>query len=245
MEKKGHLRIKAQARSFLETNVTAGEGEKYLVFTETGADRGVITRIFLKGALINSRKTACRPYTSISQHMQNQHEFAIKMLKSSFEQKVRTSSDYLSGIKDLVKRKKYNQANDLLSEALLRYPEDAVLLSYGGFMEARLNGNRAEGIAICERCIADVMRKVPFGADFFYPTLYLNLGRACLAAGDKERAVLAFRQGLHYDHEDRELLWEMKKLGVRRKPVFPCLSRSNPLNKYSGMLRAALGGRNI
>ena len=77
---------------------------------------------------------------------------------------------------------------------------------------------------------------MPFGSEFFYPIFYLNLGRAYLKGNRKKDAVQAFQEGLKSDPGNRDLLWEIKKIGERRKPPLSFLSRSNPINKYIGML---------
>jgi hypothetical protein len=93
----------------------------------------------------------------------------------------------------------------------------------------------------CERAIGILKEKVPFGEDFFYPVLYLNLGRANLAAGRKKKALDAFNKGLTMDNENREILMELRRLGIRRKTAVPILERSNPINKYIGIvLKTAL-----
>jgi hypothetical protein len=55
--------------------------------------------------------------------------------------------------------------------------------------------------------------------------------------GNRRRdAVQAFQEGLKNDPENRDILWEMQKLGRRKKPPFTFLSRSNPFNIYLGKL---------
>jgi hypothetical protein len=44
--------------------------------------------------------------------------------------------------------------------------------------------------------------------------------------------------------ENRDLLFELKKLGIRRQSPFSLLKRSNPLNKYIGKLSYKLKKRN-
>ncbi len=77
--------------------------------------------------------------------------------------------------------------------------------------------------------------------EVFYPTFYLNLGRAYIAAGKKKDAVFAFQKGLSYDEENKDLLWEARKIGMRRAPAIPYLKRTNPINKYIGMILHKLG----
>ena len=83
--------------------------------------------------------------------------------------------------------------------------------------------------------------KMPFGQEIFYPTFYLNLGRAYFAAKKKKEAVKSYQKGLAFDKDNKDILWEMRKLGMRRMPVVPYLKRSNPINKYIGMMLHVLG----
>ena len=84
--------------------------------------------------------------------------------------------------------------------------------------------------------ISGLKDTMPYGSEFFYPAFYLNLGRAYLKAGDKEGAIEAFREGLENDPDNHDLLWEFRKLGIRKSPPIPFLRRSNPVNKYIGLL---------
>jgi hypothetical protein len=78
-----------------------------------------------------------------------------------------------------------------------------------------------------------------FGEEVLYPVFYLNLGRACLAAQKKADAIDAFKQGLKYDNSNSELLKELRGMGVRKPAPVPFLDRSNPINKYLGMITNA------
>jgi tetratricopeptide (TPR) repeat protein len=77
---------------------------------------------------------------------------------------------------------------------------------------------------------------MPFGSEFFYPAFYLNLGRACLKGNKKAEAIKAFREGLENDPDNHDLLWELRKLGMRKRTPIPFLDRCNPINKYIGLL---------
>ncbi|TFG88565.1 MAG: tetratricopeptide repeat protein, partial [Candidatus Atribacteria bacterium] len=81
----------------------------------------------------------------------------------------------------------------------------------------------------------------PVSKEIFFPTFYLNLGRAYIVAGKKQDAIEAFQKGLSYDEENKDLLWEARKLGMRKNPVIPYLKRTNPINKYIGMILHKLG----
>jgi hypothetical protein len=60
------------------------------------------------------------------------------------------------------------------------------------------------------------------------------MGKAYLAANKKKEAYDAFQKGLEIDKKNEDILYEIKKLGMRRKTPLPFLKRSNPLNKYIG-----------
>ena len=65
-------------------------------------------------------------------------------------------------------------------------------------------------------------------------THYLNLGKVYLSSGNREEALLAFRQGLALGGNE-EILRMLINLGRRHTPVFKSLPRSNPLNKFLGL----------
>ena len=69
------------------------------------------------------------------------------------------------------------------------------------------------------------------------PELVLNQARVHLAIKQRERAVRAIQRGLALVPRDAALLLARESIGWRRRPVFPCLRRSNPLNRWLGKLR--------
>lgn len=143
-------------------------------------------------------------------------------------------------MKDLLRVKNKRKAIRVLSEALEHYPDDPFLLPYYGCLEAIANKNYNYGIDTRLMSIENLKKKVPFGEHFFYPVFYLNLGRAYLVAGRKADAVDASNEGIKIDRENKALLWEIIKLGMRRKPLVPFLKKSNPLDKYIGRMLHAL-----
>ncbi len=68
---------------------------------------------------------------------------------------------------------------------------------------------------------------------------YLCMGKIYLMAGKKKSAMKAFNRGLTYG-QNPALFKELKKLGTRKRPVFPFMDRDNPLNIYSGRLLSKL-----
>jgi tetratricopeptide (TPR) repeat protein len=74
------------------------------------------------------------------------------------------------------------------------------------------------------------------------PVHYLNLGRIYLLAGQKNRAIQAWRRGLRIGRNPQIAL-ELRKLGLRKPPLLKALGREHPLNKYLGMMLKKMGMR--
>lgn len=72
------------------------------------------------------------------------------------------------------------------------------------------------------------------------PQLYLNLAEVYLKARRKEDAVYILTTGLQYTKQDVRLRRALRRLGVRRAPVFSFLGRGHPLNRHVGKLRHRL-----
>ncbi len=247
MEKKA-VRMTSKLGTEFDTEVVVGK-EKYLVQTEDGGKKKpvVITRIYLNGQILLTRKTDYSDEVDfpdmeerVMALMQRQHRMTIHMARAGTLKKTKSTSEYLDEVKGLLKNRSKRSALRLLSEALEQYPDDPFLLSYYGCLEAVANKNYTEGIDTCHLAIEVLKRKVPFGEDFFFPVFYLNLGRAYLAAGKRKEALDSFYRGLEIERENKDLLWEVRKLGIRRKPLLPFLQRSNPINKYIGKMLHSL-----
>ena len=71
---------------------------------------------------------------------------------------------------------------------------------------------------------------------------YLNLGRIYLIARKKDDAIRTFREGLGYE-QDPKIIDELEKMGTRKPPFISSLKRSNPVNKYLGIILKRLGLR--
>ncbi len=71
---------------------------------------------------------------------------------------------------------------------------------------------------------------------------FLIMGRILLFAGHREKAIKAFRRGLRTS-PNAKIIAELKKLGLRREPVFKGLERRHFLNRYTGKMLSRLGLR--
>lgn len=238
------IRMRTKLGNEFDSEVVVGN-DKYLIQTEQDGTRKlhITTRIYLKGKILLTRRTDCSDLVdtrnleqSLRELMHKQHQLVINMLKAGKLKETLTTSDYLGEVKELLRVRNKRKALRVLSEALEHYPDDPFLLSYYGCLDAIANKNYKDGIETCLMAIENLKKKVPFGEDFFYPVFYLNLGRAYLAADRKKEAIDSFNKGLRIDKENKDLLWEIMKLGVRRKPPVALLKRSNPINKYIGKL---------
>jgi Flp pilus assembly protein TadD len=72
--------------------------------------------------------------------------------------------------------------------------------------------------------------------EFFNPALYHNLARVHLAFGFKAEAIRYLRRGLMIDPGNAEIGSDLKRLGVRRRPVLGFLRRQHALNRWLGWL---------
>lgn len=109
----------------------------------------------------------------------------------------------------------------------LCFTQHPIATSYYAVCLANVEGHYDRAISLCLMAAEK---------EFYNPEIYLNLGRVFLLNGQKAIAVRAFRKGLKYDSANTLLLEEMKRLGVRRRPVLSFLPRHNLFNKYLGML---------
>ena len=120
------------------------------------------------------------------------------------------------------------EAHALFERAHRRAPTDPRMMSWYGLTLVLVEKNSNLGILYCDQGLRLA------GPE---PELFLNLARAHLALGQRERAVKAIVRGLAASPLDPALKAAQTCMGWRRRPVFPCLGRSNPLNRWLGKLR--------
>jgi len=235
----GKINIISKHHKEFETKIDSG-GQELIIQTEALGEgiHEVVTSIYKDGAIIRTIRSDYAPIIGqrdfserLLSLMRNQHRAAIEEFKGKHP-----SPDHYKGeLRELVKKKNFKSAFLLSVEAMNTYPEEPSISSYHGFLLCKVEKKYKEGLDLCQKSI----KRIGEFKDIL-PLLYLNLGRAYLASGDKKRAIEAFQRGLKYDKNNHDLKWEIKKLGVRKNPVIPFLDRKNPINKYLGKLRARL-----
>jgi len=100
-------------------------------------------------------------------------------------------------------------------------------LSYYGLCLGTEGGRHREGVRFCREATQ---------LEFYNPDLYLNLGRVLLGAGDRRAAYAALADGYRLQPGHPAIVREMKRMGLRRRPPIPFLSRTNPLNVLIGRI---------
>lgn len=233
----GKINIISRHHKEFETKIESG-GQELIIQTEAlGEDiHEVVTSVYKDGVIIKTIRSDYAPIIGqrdfserLLSLMKNQHIITIEEFKGK-----ELSPDHYNGqLRQLVKKKNYKSAFLLSAEAMKTYPEEPSISSYYGFLLCKVEKKYKEGLDLCQKAI----KRAGEFKDIL-PLLYLNLGRAYLTSGDKKRAIEAFQKGLKHDKNNHDLRWEIKKLGVRKKPVIPFLDRKNPINKYLGKLRA-------
>jgi tetratricopeptide (TPR) repeat protein len=217
----------------------------YHVQTEDMGKRAcrIISSIFLKGELVLTKKsdyshlTKLKDFTgTLAALMEKQHKSAVDQFIAEKRSKQKSKPEYFQEVQQLLREGNGDAALITLRQALEEFPADPFLLSYFGCLLAVVENKPVEGITICENALKALSASMPFGSEFFYPVFYLNLGRAYMKGKRKKEAIKAFHHGLQNDPNNADILSEIKKIGTRKKPPLPFLSRSNPINKYIGKL---------
>ncbi len=244
MEEKKKINIVSKFAQEYSSTINIDNVE-YLVQTEDlGArSRKIISKIYQKGEIVFSKKYDYSHLTKLkdfqrqlAEMMENKHRFTIDHFVAEQTKKQKPKSEYFDEIQQLLRRGNSKSALDLLRHSLEKFPADPFLLSYYGCLIAIVENKSKEGISICRDALKLLKNTMAFGSEFFYPVFYLNLGRAYLSDNKKKEAISAFNEGLKHDVEHNEILWELKKLGQRKSSFIPFLRRSNPINKYIGLL---------
>jgi tetratricopeptide (TPR) repeat protein len=156
--------------------------------------------------------------------------------KPSSSAKEITAANFLRIAKANLREGKQKEAFMLLQQAAVRYPENPLILSYFGCLQALVDKKYRSGIETCRRAIALLRNVDEDEKEQLYGLFYLNLGRAYLAAGKKQDAISAYTTGVKHDSRNSDLHRELERMGKRKRPPVSFLARSNPINKIIGMI---------
>ena len=111
-------------------------------------------------------------------------------------------------------------------ETALELKDNPCWYPYVGRCIDRGRGESWMGVELCPESLAVEQESA---------THHLNLAKIYLASGNKKKALSTLRDGLA-KWGNEETLRMLVEMGVRNTPVFKFLPRSNPLNKFLGIL---------
>ncbi|MEK7348982.1 MAG: tetratricopeptide repeat protein [Candidatus Eisenbacteria bacterium] len=132
--------------------------------------------------------------------------------------------EFMSGVRMLYACR-YQDALTHFQEAVVLEPHAKGYLSYLGLATAHAQRKFSDAEQLCRRAIE---------SEYHRPEHYFNLGEVYVLAGRKSDAMKSFNQALSWNPGYDAAHDALRKLGVRRPPVVPILSRSHPLNVFLG-----------
>lgn len=118
-------------------------------------------------------------------------------------------------------------------EKALSLKDDKGWYSFLGYCVARERGQVSRGTELC---------MISLEHDPNNPEHYLNLGKIQLLSGNRAEALRILREGVARG-ENAELLAVLNEFGKRKSPIIPFLPRTNPLNKFLGLILRRIGLR--
>jgi tetratricopeptide (TPR) repeat protein len=78
----------------------------------------------------------------------------------------------------------------------------------------------------------------------YNPDLHWNLGRVLYDAGRKKEAFRVFVRGVKQQPRHKGLRKDLRRMGMRKRPVLPFLKRDHPINVALGRMRAETDAKN-
>jgi tetratricopeptide (TPR) repeat protein len=129
--------------------------------------------------------------------------------------------------KKFLNKDKLERAIKAFEKAYKADRDNPSYMSYYGMCAAMERGEMGLGLELCTRAIKK---------EFFRTEFYVNLGKVYIAAGNKKGAIAVIKKGFKHDPENEGLNQMLIMLGVRKRAIIPLLKRSNPLNKFLGIL---------
>jgi hypothetical protein len=209
---------------------------------ETKSPVRIVSRVYLGGevvatyALDSLSAEKALKQSGLSIVVYNFHEQSVAAFRSDKRKEAMGPAQFVMRAQEYMKSYELRKAYKLVTEGLGRYPNNMFLQSYYGLLIVQVQKDRRLGIATCLEAIRKAKEVVGCDVEHVYPALYVNLGKAYLVAGDRASAYGAFDRVMMTGGRHPEAEREMIRLGLRRQPLFPFLERSNPLNKYPGMV---------
>jgi hypothetical protein len=134
---------------------------------------------------------------------------------------------------DLCRQGHFVQACHLLEDTACRKEFDLSApwgpryRSYYGLSLAMAYGQVSRGERLCKEALE---------TNKLDPDLAHNLGLVYLRCRRRDLAFRTFRHIQRQFPQHRPTESTIEQLGVRKRPLFPFLPRSNPINKYTGIL---------
>ena len=99
--------------------------------------------------------------------------------------------------------------------------------SYYGLCLSSTKGKMKEALKLCRKACED---------EFYNYEVWFNLGKVEHEAGNRHKAHKALVRALRLSPSKAEIKEELKRLGLRRPPVFSFLSRDHFLNRIIGRM---------
>lgn len=118
-------------------------------------------------------------------------------------------------------------------ERALKMHDNPGWYSYYGYCIAKERGQHLKGRELCLNSLA---------IEPEHPVHLYNLGRVQMLSGDKVDALRLLREGMAKGGTP-EIVRLLETLGMRNPPLFKSLSRTNPFNRYLGLLLKRIGLR--
>lgn len=135
----------------------------------------------------------------------------------------------------LIKRGYPAEAMECLEQTISLGQKSSACYSWLGVAMARSKWDMAKAEEFCKMAVKK---------DFYVPQYYINLSEVYKLKGNKAKAIETLEAGLKLDSENKAILKELYKFGVRQPPVIPFLSRGNPINKNLGIILSKIRKKN-
>ncbi len=130
-----------------------------------------------------------------------------------------------------LQRREPNMATHVLNRALELRPGEPRFLSCLGLCKAMVSRRSNEALELCEEALA----AGGYG-DFFY----CNMGKVQLLRGSRRKAYAAFVAGMKANPRNRDIVRELRSMGVRQTAFFSFLPRWHVINRFIGRMRNML-----